>query len=313
MDSDTLDRIRSNDHRTLSRVISQIENDGNISDSFFKEVHASKNQAIRIGITGPPGAGKSTLTNVLIQQFIDEGKSVGVVAVDPTSPFTGGALLGDRVRMNNYIWNNNIFIRSMGSHGDLGGLARKTQDVGDILSASGKDVVIIETVGVGQGEHDVAKAVDLTLVILVPESGDEIQLMKAGLIEIGDMFVINKSDREGAERLAQSLKSMLHTFTKKGKLEPLVFNTSADRNEGILDLYNGMNELLKIMEKEGILIQKQLDRHQNRVYNIIQDRLLKRFWTQERLDQLEISINHLDTTQTSPHEVATSLLKKSRE
>lgn len=313
MDSDTLDRIRSNDHRTLSRVISQIENDGNISDSFFKEVHASKNQAIRIGITGPPGAGKSTLTNVLIQQFIDEGKSVGVVAVDPTSPFTGGALLGDRVRMNNYIWNNNIFIRSMGSHGDLGGLARKTQDVGDILSASGKDVVIIETVGVGQGEHDVAKAVDLTLVILVPESGDAIQLMKAGLLEIGDMFVINKSDREGAERLAQSLKSMLHTFTKKGKLEPPVFNTSADRNEGILDLYNGMNELLKVMEKEGILIQKQLDRHQNRVYNIIQDRLLKTFWTQERLDQLEISINHLDTTQTSPHEVATSLLKKSRE
>ena len=313
MDSDTLDRIRSNDHRTLSRVISQIENDGNISDSFFEEVHKSENQAIRIGITGPPGAGKSTLTNVLIQQFINEGKSVGVVAVDPTSPFTGGALLGDRVRMNNYIWNNNVFIRSMGSHGDLGGLARKTQDVGDILSASGKDVVIIETVGVGQGEHDVAKAVDLTLVILVPESGDEIQLMKAGLIEIGDMFVINKSDREGAERLAQSLKSMLHTFTKKGKLEPPVFNTSADRNEGILDLYNGMNELLKVMEKEGILIQKQLDRHRNRVYNIIQDRLLKKFWTQERLDQLEISINHLDTTQTSPHEVATSLLKKAHE
>jgi LAO/AO transport system kinase len=201
----------------------------------------------------------------------------------------------------------------MGSHGDLGGLARKTQDVGDILSASGKDVVIIETVGVGQGEHDVAKAVDLTLVILVPEFGDEIQMMKAGLIEIGDMFVINKSDREGAERLAQSLKSMLHTFTKKGKLEPPVFNTSADRNEGILDLYNGMNELLKVMEKEGILIQKQLDRHRNRVYNIIQDRLLKKFWTQERLDQLEISINHLDTTQTSPHEVATSLLKKAHE
>ena len=313
MDSDTLDRIRSNDHRTLSRVISQIENDGNISDSFFKEVHTSENQAIRIGITGPPGAGKSTLTNRLIRKFIDNGKSVGVVAVDPTSPFTGGALLGDRVRMNNYIWNNNGFMRSMGSHGDLGGLARKTQDVGDILSASGKDVVIIETVGVGQGEHDVAKAVDLTLVVLVPESGDEIQLMKAGLIEIGDMFVINKSDRDGAGRLAQSLKSMLHTYTKIGKLEPPVFNTSADRNEGILDLYNGMNELLKVMEKEGILIQKRLDRHRNRVYNIIQDRLLKKFWTQERLDQLEISINHLDTIQTSPHEVATSLLKKSHE
>ncbi|MBC8345958.1 MAG: methylmalonyl Co-A mutase-associated GTPase MeaB [Candidatus Marinimicrobia bacterium] len=313
MDSDTLDRIRSNDHRTLSRVISQIENDGDIPDSFFKDVHTIENQALRIGITGPPGAGKSTLTNLLIQQYIDDGKSVGVVAVDPTSPFTGGALLGDRVRMNNYIWDDNVFIRSMGSHGDLGGLARKTQDVGDILSASGKDVVIIETVGVGQGEHDVAKAVDLTLVLLVPESGDEIQLMKAGLIEIGDMFVINKSDREGAGRLAQTLKSMLHTFTKKGKLEPPVYNTSADRNEGIADLYNALNELLSVMESKGILIQKQLDRHRNRVYNLIQDRLLKKFWTPERLDQLEISINNLETTQTSPHEVASILLNKAHE
>jgi len=118
--------------------------------------------------------------------------------VDPTSPFTGGALLGDRVRMNHYLFNDNVFIRSMGSHGDLGGLARKAQDVGDLLAASGKDVIIFETVGVGQGEHDVAKAVDMTVVVLVPESGDEIQLMKAGLIEISDIFVVNKSDRDGA-------------------------------------------------------------------------------------------------------------------
>ena len=155
------------------------------------------------------------------------------MAVDPTSPFTGGALLGDRVRMNHYIWDDNVFIRSMGSHGDLGGLARKAQDVGDVLAASGKDVVIFETVGVGQGELDVAKAVDLTIVVLVPESGDEVQLMKAGLFEIADIFVVNKSDRQGADRLAQSLKSILHSVTKKDHLEPPIYNTSADRNEAV--------------------------------------------------------------------------------
>ncbi|MCP4932260.1 MAG: methylmalonyl Co-A mutase-associated GTPase MeaB [Candidatus Marinimicrobia bacterium] len=310
MDSDTLDRIRSNDHRALSRVISQIENNGDIPDAFFKHLHGTENEALRIGITGPPGAGKSTLTNLLIQQFIDDGKSVGVVAVDPTSPFTGGALLGDRVRMNNYMWDNNVFIRSMGSQGDLGGLARKTQDVGDVLSASGKDVIIIETVGVGQGEHDIAKAVDLTLVVLVPESGDEIQLMKAGLIEIGDIFSINKSDREGSNRLAQNLKTMLHTFSKKEKLEPPVFNTAADRNDGVDELYKAMVQLTHVMKNNGVMTQKQLARHKNRVHHLIQDRLLKKFWTQEKLAELELSINSLESTQTSPHEVASYLLKE---
>ncbi|MEA1882754.1 MAG: methylmalonyl Co-A mutase-associated GTPase MeaB [Candidatus Marinimicrobia bacterium] len=308
MDADTLDRIRSNDHRTLSRVISEIEFNGQISDAFFHDIHSHAKDALRIGITGPPGAGKSTLTDKLIQQLISDRKSVGVVAVDPSSPFTGGALLGDRVRMNHYIWDNNVFIRSMGSHGDLGGLARKAQDVGDILAASGKDVVIFETVGVGQGEHDVAKAVDMTVVVLVPESGDEIQLMKAGLIEIADVFVINKSDRDGAGRLAQSLKSILHTFTQKGHLEPPVFSTSADRNEGVTDLYKGLNELIQVMEAKGVMVQKKLDRYRKRVLNLVQDRLLNKFWTQSKLDKLEESIHNLNSTNVSPHEVANSLL-----
>ena len=137
----------------------------------------------------------------LIQQILNDGKSVGIVAVDPTSPYTGGALLGDRVRMNNYEGNDSVFIRSMGSQGSLGGLATKSQIVGDVIAASGKDIIIFETVGVGQGEYDVIKAVDLTIVVLVPEARDEIQLMKAGLIEVADLFVINKSDRDGADRL----------------------------------------------------------------------------------------------------------------
>jgi len=313
MDQHTLDRIRSNDHRALSRVITQIESGQPISDTFFKEVHTLSHDALRIGITGPPGAGKSTLADQLIQILINDGKSVGVVAVDPTSPFTGGALLGDRVRMNHYLFNDNVFIRSMGSHGDLGGLARKAQDVGDLLAASGKDVIIFETVGVGQGEHDVAKAVDMTVVVLVPESGDEIQLMKAGLIEISDIFVVNKSDRDGAGRLAQSLKAILHTFTQKGKLEPPVFNTSADRKEGVADLYQGIINHLALMKDEGVLKAKQLERYRNRIFNLIQDRLLRKFWTQEKLDQMELSIQNLELTNTSPHEVANSLLKGSHD
>ena len=313
MDSDTLDRIRSNDHRSLSRVISQIENNAEIPDTFFQKLHCHANQTLRLGITGPPGAGKSTLTDQLIQQIISDGKSVGVVAVDPTSPFTGGALLGDRVRMNHYIWDDNVFIRSMGSHGDLGGLARKAQDVGDVLAASGKDVVIFETVGVGQGELDVAKAVDLTIVVLVPESGDEVQLMKAGLVEIADIFVVNKSDRQGADRLAQSLKSILHSITKKDHLEPPIYNTSADRNEGISELYKGLTDLTEVMVDKGLMNQKYLDRHRNRVLNLIQDQLLGKFWTQQRLDQLEDSVHNLSMTDESPYKVAKTLLDSANE
>ena len=313
MDSDTLDRIRSNDHRSLSRVISQIENNAKIPDTFFQKLHQHANKTLRLGITGPPGAGKSTLTDQLIQRIISVGKSVGVVAVDPTSPFTGGALLGDRVRMNHYIWDDNVFIRSMGSHGDLGGLARKAQDVGDVLAASGKDVVIFETVGVGQGELDVAKAVDLTIVVLVPESGDEVQLMKAGLVEIADIFVVNKSDRQGADRLAQSLKSILHSITKKDHLEPPIYNTSADRNEGISELYKGLTDLTEVMINKGLMNQKYLDRHRNRVLNLIQDQLLGKFWTQQRLDQLEDSVHNLSMTDESPYKVAKTLLDSANE
>ena len=310
MDSQTLDRIRSNDHRTLSRVITQIESNSRIPDSFFESLHAYSNNALRIGITGPPGAGKSTLTDQLIQLILDDNKSVGVLAVDPTSPFSGGALLGDRVRMNHFLFNEDVFIRSMASHGDLGGLAHKAQEVGDILAASGKDIIIYETVGVGQGEHEVAEAVDMTIVILVPESGDEIQLMKAGLIEIADVFVVNKSDRDGADRLVQSLKNILHTFTQKGKLEPPVFSTSADRKEGVVELYIGLNNFQKVMEDAGVIEQKQINRHRKRVFDLVKDRLISKFWSQKKIDQLEESIQNLNKTSASPHELAQLLIEK---
>ena len=300
--------ILSNDTGSISRAITLIENDLLISNSFFSDLHRNSSQSIRIGITGPPGAGKSTLTNELIETSLSNNKTVGVIAVDPTSPFTGGALLGDRVRMNKYIWDDRVFIRSMGSHGDLGGLARKAQEAGDVLAASGKDIILFETVGVGQGEHDVAKAADLTIVILVPESGDEIQLMKAGLIEIADLFVINKSDRDGANRISSILKNILHNFTSRDKIEPLVFNTIASRGEGIVELFIGIQDHLKLMSDNGLLDDRRLIRYRSRVSDLVRERLEKEFWTEEKISLLNKSTETLNSIKSAPVIMAKEML-----
>jgi LAO/AO transport system kinase len=309
---DILNRIRKNDHRVISRLITQIIDNQDIDNEFFHSIYPFTQDAIRIGITGPPGAGKSTLIDQLIQQAIDDKKSIGVIAVDPTSPFTGGALLGDRVRMNKFSWNDDIFIRSLGSRGDLGGLAKRAQDVGDVLAASGKDIIIFETVGVGQGEYDVIKAVDISIVILVPESGDEVQLMKAGLIEISDFFVVNKSDRSGANRLASTLKSILHNNTSTDRLEPPVLNTSASNGEGIFDLYQKIFLHLKDMTNKGIVAKKQLDRHRNRVFDLIQNRLLKEFWTSKRLVELEKRTKNLESIKSSAYQIADDIIENTK-
>jgi LAO/AO transport system kinase len=309
MDKKFIPSIRNNDHRLLSKIITNIIEDDKIDREFYHELHPFTQDSIRIGITGPPGAGKSTLIDQIIQAILKDNKSVGVIAVDPTSPFTGGALLGDRVRMNKFSWNDNVFIRSMGSRGDLGGLAKRAQEVGDVLAASGKDIIIFETVGVGQGEYDVIRAVDIAIVILVPESGDEVQLMKAGLIEIADFFVINKSDRSGANRLATTLKSILHNNQLSEKLEPPVINTIAIKGDGINELYTKVFLHLENMKKEGIIAKKQLDRHRDRVYTLVQNNLLKEFWTSRRLKDLEQRTRDLDSIKSSAYEIADNIMR----
>jgi LAO/AO transport system kinase len=209
-DAALLEGFRAGRRLSLARAISLVENERPGFEAFLHAVHAQIGRAQRIGLTGPPGAGKSTLTSRLAQAFRARDEQVGIVAVDPSSPYTGGALLGDRIRMNQLATDPGVFIRSMASRGSLGGLATTTSEVADLMDAFGAERVLLETVGVGQSELEIAETADTTVVVLVPESGDSIQAMKAGLMEIADIFVINKADRPGADRLAQEIEVMLH-------------------------------------------------------------------------------------------------------
>jgi LAO/AO transport system kinase len=209
-DTDLLARFERGERAALGRAISIVENQRSGFEALLETLHPRLGRSHRIGITGPPGAGKSTLSSALVRHWRAEGLTVGIVAVDPTSPFTGGALLGDRIRMNDHALDDGVFIRSMATRGALGGLSLSTKEVADVMDAFGFDRIILETVGVGQSELDVAAAADTTIVVLVPESGDSIQAMKAGLMEAADLFVINKADRVGADKLARELSLMLH-------------------------------------------------------------------------------------------------------
>ena len=303
--------IRENDHGSISKAIAIVENGQDGAQSLLTNIYPDTSKSLRIGITGPPGAGKSTITNTLIEILLESNKTVGVVAVDPSSPFSGGSLLGDRIRMNQYAWDDRVFVRSMGNQGDLGGLARRSQDVGDVLAASGKDYVIYETVGVGQSEHDIVKAADLCVVVLVPESGDEIQMMKAGLIEIADLFVINKSDRDGANRLSSMLKNILHNFSKIDKLEPPVYNTIATERAGVSELIQGMESHVTLMSDTGHLETRQLDRYRQRVLSLVRQDLENSFWTSEKVDLLNEMTDSIDQINKVPHAMAQELLSES--
>ena len=306
MDKVVIQNLEANNQRDLSRLITKVENDGKINNITLDKLFKKTNQAIRIGITGPPGAGKSSITNELIKYFIDNDQKVGVIAIDPTSPFSGGSLLGDRVRMNQYHNDENVFIRSMSTHGHLGGLSRKAQDIGDILAITGKDVIIFETVGVGQGEYEIANVADLTIIVLVPEAGDEVQLMKAGLIEIGDLFVVNKSDRKGSEQLTEKLKSIINI--NKEITKP-VYNTIAKEGKGIEELFNGIMKKFKELEDAGYLLQRRIDRYKVRVKNIIQENLLNEFWTSNKKEKLNQATNSLQNLKKSPMVAAEKIME----
>ena len=220
----------------LSKAITAIENEYPEATEIMKEIYPHTGHAYVLGITGPPGAGKSTLTDKITRAYRAQGKTVGIVAVDPTSPFTGGAILGDRIRMNELTLDAGVFIRSMGTRGSLGGLSHKTADAVKAMDAFGKDIIIVETVGVGQSEVDIVKAADTTMVVLIPGMGDDIQAIKAGILEIGDLYCINKSDLDGADKLVREINMMLDLDSFMTDWRPPITKVIASQNEGIEDL-----------------------------------------------------------------------------
>ena len=297
MDKFLIQNLEANNQRDLSRLITEIENTDVEKSVDLDKLFRKTNHSIRIGITGPPGAGKSSITNELIKNFIKTNHKVGVIAIDPTSPFSGGSLLGDRVRMNQYHNNENIFIRSMSTQGQLGGLSRKAQDIGDILAIAGKDIIIYETVGVGQGEYDIVNVADLTIIVLVPEAGDEVQLMKAGLIEIGDLFIVNKSDRKGAKQLTEKLKSIINI---NKEINRPIFNTTAKEGKGIEELFKGIMNKYEELDATGHILKRKKIRYKLRVKKIIQEKILNKFWTKKKITKLNSATESINDLKKSP-------------
>jgi LAO/AO transport system kinase len=325
----------------LARAVSIVENQRPGIDDVLGRLHPRLGRARRIGITGPPGAGKSTITALLTREFRNAGLTVGIVCVDPTSPFTGGALLGDRVRMESVSLDEGVFIRSMATRGSLGGLAASTREVADVLDGFGFDRVIIETVGVGQSELDVARTADSTMVVLVPESGDSIQTLKAGVMEIADIFVVNKSDRPGADRLRNDVELMLglrkgtsyanmpahHGVDLKRiknparvareesrepepqRWTPPVLRAVAAKGEGIAEIADALDRHFGYLERTGELRQRRRERIVERVVEVAERRMRRRLWGDTTTMQwLDSRVDELESGVVTPYVVADQLL-----
>ena len=303
-----IDDIYNGDVKAVARAISVVENGSSGANELIEKIYPNTGTAHRIGITGPPGAGKSTLVDKLTHLYTESGKSIGIVAIDPTSPFSGGALLGDRLRLQEFSLNKDVFFRSMASRGSSGGISRKTGEVVDILDSSGKDIVMIETVGVGQSELEVAGTADTTIVVLVPESGDGIQAMKAGLMEIADIFVLNKSDREGADLMIANISESLQ-LRNEMNWTPKIVKTCAISNEGIGELMEAIEEHSEWLSSEQLIGSKRNIRLINRVKEIILEELNEQFWTDERRSLLDKFVSENGKKPDSPYKIIENLKK----
>jgi LAO/AO transport system kinase len=336
-----VERFRAGQRTALARAISIVEDGRAGFERILHQLHGDMGRAHRIGITGPPGAGKSTLTSKLALELRKADERIGIVAVDPSSPFTGGALLGDRIRMTNISTDPGIFIRSMATRGHLGGLATTTKEVADLLDAYGYDRVVLETVGVGQSELEIARTADTSVVVLVPESGDSIQAMKAGLMEVADVFVINKADRPGADRLAQELELMLHMrlgdmpqnaghhgvslksvqkaarqgvqakAEETGSWAIPVLKTTAQSGEGIGELARTLDRHRGYLEASGELSRRRRARLAERVRAVVERRLRRLAWEKGPGEAiLSGSLAALESGEDSPYAVADRIVKE---
>ena len=281
-----VEQLRAGNPRALARAITTVENRTPESADLLKALFPHTGRARVIGLTGSPGAGKSTLVDQLAREYRKQNKTVGIIAVDPTSPYTGGAILGDRIRMGSHYADPGIYIRSMATRGSLGGLARTTADVTSVLDASGRDVILIETVGVGQDEIDIVRLAEVTVVILVPGMGDDVQTIKAGIMEIADVFAINKSDREGAERVEREIRAMQSLSIRHDAWVPPVVKTVANDGTGVPELTAAIAQYQEFLAKSEVGRQKRLQNWRDRLVEMLRDTLLERVM-QEQDGRLE--------------------------
>ena len=307
-----LSEIKKNNYKSISKAISLVENNNtdliNEISSYFpinKKVH-------RIGITGPPGAGKSSITNLLIKKYRKDNLKVAVLLVDPSSPFTKGAVLGDRIRMLNYYNDDNVFIRSFGSRGSSGGLSENINEIADIFSLASYDIIIFETVGVGQIEIDVVEQVDSVILVLVPESGDDIQMLKAGIIEIADIFVINKSDRSDADKLLVSLKKILSlvSLDNNGLVWSYpIIKTVAINDFGVDDLMKELNNHFIFLNNQNNIINNKINnRYTSQINKILNKKLIDLFWNDKNVEILNNELKKDIKDRSSPYSLVKKLL-----
>ncbi|NJE60208.1 methylmalonyl Co-A mutase-associated GTPase MeaB [Thermococcus sp. 21S7] len=313
MIEDLIERMLRGDRRATARLITLVENDEEKAREIISRIYPHTGNAYIVGITGPPGAGKSTLLDKLIKVAREEGKIVGVIAIDPTSPFTGGALLGDRIRMQRHSTDPGVFIRSMATRGSLGGLAKAANDAIKVLDAYGCDVIFVETVGVGQIEIDIVKTADTVVLVTVPGLGDDVQAIKAGLMEIADVFVINKADKEGADATYFELNLMLdlekERWEKRGWRPPII-ETVATTMRGIRELWAAIKEHGEFLERSGEIRRKRKFRAKEEVKTIVSGRIAKAI--SERLDEEEVAvlIEKIVMREIDPYSAADLVLEK---
>ena len=305
-----IDKLFAGDPRTVARAITKIENSTEGAAELMKAVFPQTGKALVIGITGSPGAGKSSLVDKLALHYKNKGEKIGIVCIDPSSPFSGGAILGDRIRMATLGLDKNVFIRSMATRGNLGGLSRATVDAVAILDAAGFDKVIVETVGVGQDEVEIVKAADVSVVVLVPGMGDDIQAIKAGIMEIGDVFVINKADREGVLRTQKELESLLSLAHRPDMWNPPIVKTIATESKGIDDLAAAVESYREFQATEGdFSIDRKVAIARWRLTELLQERLLeqilKRNGTGEKIEDLAVQIA---AKETDPYSAVEAIL-----
>ncbi len=295
--------------RYIARAISMLENESSQAAEIIKGLYPHCGRAHVIGITGPPGAGKSTMVGALVNQFRQSDKKCGIILIDPSSPFTGGAILGDRIRMPEHTTDKGVFIRSMGTRGSLGGLALATRDTVKVLDAAGYDLIIIETVGIGQAETDIVQTADTVVVVSVPGLGDHIQTLKAGVMEIADIFAVNKADTDGASKTVRELKLMIELSNYPAAERPPVIPVSSLKNEGIDKLAGSILELHSQALESGRFEKRRKEQLAIELNEIIRWQLIKRINSKISQHELDVSINELYLHQITPHETAHNILK----